>query len=102
MDRGTQIRVVVFRDGASWVAQCLEYDIGAQAADLDDLSARLQLALTVEHRTSVELHGTPFAGIAAAPEYFHEMWEKRSRTFTSESSVRPNGANVMVDLALVA
>ena len=54
------IRVIVFRDANLWVAQCLEYDIGAQAPDLDTLKARLAVTLAVEKATSVELHGTPF------------------------------------------
>ncbi len=29
------IRAVIFQDGDLWVAQCLEYDIGAQAFDVD-------------------------------------------------------------------
>ena len=32
-----QLRVVVFQEEGAWVAQCLEYDIGAQAPDLNTL-----------------------------------------------------------------
>jgi hypothetical protein len=69
-----QLRVIMFRDGNQWVAQCLEYDIGAQAQDLETLEARLGVALDVEFETSLEVHGVPFAGINPAPPHFHEMW----------------------------
>ena len=31
------IRVLLFREDDVWVAQCVEYDIGAQASDLPTL-----------------------------------------------------------------
>src|SRR5438105_2063111 len=74
------IRVVMFRDGGLWVAQCLEYDIGAQAEDIDTLNDRLKVALKNELRESMEQHGKPFAGINQAPERFYQMWERRARS----------------------
>ena len=71
-----QIRVIIYRDANLWVAQCLEHDIGAQATDLESLEARLSAALEVELAASLELHGSPFAGIDPAPSHFHEMWER--------------------------
>lgn len=76
-----ELRVIMFRDGNQWVAQCLEYDIGAQASDLETLEARLGVALDAEFETSMEVHGTPFAGIDPAPPHYHEMWERRSGEF---------------------
>jgi hypothetical protein len=68
-----KIRVIVFKDDDAWVAQCLEYDIGAQAEDIDTLNERLSAALKMEFKESIEQHGTPFAGIDPAPLRFQTM-----------------------------
>ncbi len=78
-DSGITIRVVVFQDDGVWVAQCLEYDIGAQAGDIDTLNERLNVALKAELKESIERGKEPFAGIDPAPQRFHTMWEHRSR-----------------------
>jgi hypothetical protein len=74
------IRVVVFHDEGQWVAQCLEYDIGAQADDIDTLTDRLKVVLHAECKESIERNGSPFAGIEPAPERFQNMWERRARS----------------------
>lgn len=105
MSDSTQLRVVVFKDGDLWVAQCLEYDIGAQAPDLDSLRNRLNMAIQVDLETSLEKRGEPFAGIEPAPPYFHEMWSRSAHTsgFKAESSLTRHGnRGVTVDLALCA
>ena len=75
------IRAIIFRDGPSWVGQCLEYDIGAQADSLEDLHARLRLAIKAERRESIKINGTPFAGIDPAPKHFHDLWAKTAGKF---------------------
>lgn len=97
-----KIRVIFFKDGDRWCAQCLEYDIGAQAADLDEVRRRFDMALSLERKTSIELCGEPFGGIDPAPAHFHEMWEKRSREFQAESSVKHDGDSVSAQFALCA
>ena len=77
------IRVIVFQDSGLWVAQCLEYDIGAQAPDLDTLHDRLNVTLKAELMESLSRHGKAFAGIDPAPERFHRMWERRARSVGS-------------------
>jgi hypothetical protein len=101
MDAET-IRIVVFQDSGMWVAQCLEYDIGAQATDLDTLNSRLEGVLRNEYRASMEKHGKPFAGIDPAPDRFHLMWEHRARSldFTPAPWMTKQFPNL--DYALVA
>jgi hypothetical protein len=74
------IRAIVFQDNGMWVAQCLEYDIGAQANDLDTLHDRLKVTLRAEFLQSMERYNKPFDGIGPAPERFFRMWERRSRS----------------------
>lgn len=73
MQEQKEIRVITYKDGDLWVAQCLEYDIAAHAADLETLHARLLVALDAEREESVRRNGVPFAGIDPAPARFHEM-----------------------------
>lgn len=100
-----QLRVVIFRDGDLWAAQCLEYDIGAQAHDLKDLQTRFVLTVKAEVQESVNRHGEPFKGIDPAPQHFHEMWEGRSGSFTPLETNRPtafDGHLTELDMALCA
>lgn len=97
------IRVIIFKDCDQWAAQCLEYDIGAQAADLDTLQLRLSVVLDMEAAESVGREGMPFDGIEPAPERFHTMWEHRSRSFSSGSDISLRGsAPVRVDMGIAA
>jgi hypothetical protein len=97
------IRVIVFKDGDLWVAQCLEYDIGAQAPDIDTLNTRLQVVLNAELKESLERHKTPFAGIPEAPKRFHVMWEHRARSVeVSPDLIGNRDKPVNLELGLVA
>lgn len=100
MAQSINIRSVIFQDGDHWVAQCLEYDIGAQAADIPTLQARLRVALTAECEASLEAHGKPFAGIDPAPAYFHNLWNSCTSRLTPIDSLKND--KVHLDLALCA
>jgi hypothetical protein len=63
MSAADPIRVLLSKEGEHWVAQCLEYDIGAQARDLGELRKRLLIAIRAERDESLRRHGKPFAGI---------------------------------------
>ena len=60
-----QIRIVAFKEGDCWIAQCLEVDVSAQANDLDTLKGRIEVALEGER---------PLKDLPRAPERFFEMW----------------------------
>jgi len=95
-----QIRVILFRDGDQWVAQCLEYDIGAQAGSLPELHERLLVTLEIEKAISIEKLGKPFAGIPEAPAEFFKRWEQQSGRYDPKHI---KGAPMLpVDYALCA
>lgn len=103
MNEAKEIRAIVFKDGDHWVAQCLEYDIGAQAPDLDTLQKRLSAVLSAEFDASVNTSGTPFGGIEPAPDFFQNLWETRSGKLTSENPSLIEAKNgISLDLALCA
>lgn len=83
------IRVIVFKDDGLWVAQCLEYDIGAQAENIDLLNDRLKVVLMAEFKESMERHNKPFAGIDPAPERFQHMWDRRAQSFKVSPALAP-------------
>ncbi len=101
MTHTINLRVLMFRDGGLWVAQCLEYDIGAQASDLDTLHDHFTSVVDAEVKESMERHGKPLVGIDPAPERFHKMWDRRARSIESVPGAwMINDMNV--DLGLVA
>ena len=71
------LRVLAFEEAGQWVGQGLEYDIGAQAPDLEELKYRLQVAIRAEHEISTKETGVSFHGIGPAPRRFFERWDER-------------------------
>ena len=63
------VRIVAFKEGETWVAQCLEHDVSVQAADLDTLKGRMEVALRAE---------SPLENLPAAPEHFFKLWDRKS------------------------
>lgn len=70
------VRVVVFQEG-DWVcAQCLEYDIAAQAKTLEDCLYQLERLVIGHIAISVENGLEPLQGLKAAPRRFWEWFER--------------------------
>ena len=83
-DRET-LRILVIRDGEMLVAQCLEHDICTQAEDIDQLQERMEKLIDLERVESAERTGQDFGDIEAAPEEFHNMWD-RAKMFADTGS----------------
>lgn len=81
-----KVRVLVFQEDGAWVAQCLEYDVGAQAASLEELRVRFDAVFMAECHESLKVNGKPFAGIDPAPEHFQNMWDQTSGVFTPKNA----------------
>lgn len=94
----THIRTVVYREGDVYVAQCLEYDISTQASDLDTLLERIDLAIDAECAMCADMGLPPLEGIAPAPNYFHDLWDKRSVSLTKITT--PVHQHLTVEIAL--
>ena len=76
------LRVIVYREGDVYVAQCLEHDIATQGPDIPAALERLDLTIDAECAISKEAGGKAFDRIPSAPNYFHTLWDKRSMTLT--------------------
>jgi hypothetical protein len=74
-----RIRVVLFEDEGFWCAQCLEFDVGAQAGTVPALLDELQRILSAHIEIAREVGRKPFAGLPPAPQRFFDAYES-SRT----------------------
>lgn len=70
--------VLFQRDPGEWVAQCLQYDIGAQASNPDDLIYELQRSLAGHVVIAQENGLEAFTCLPPAPEEYWRLagpWE---------------------------
>lgn len=96
--RSGRVRFVVFRENEFWVAQCLEYDIGAQAGSLQQIQIRTSAALQCELEESLIRYGTPLSGLGGTPHQFCAIWAKRSASYVSLPFI--DMPHIRVDVAL--
>ena len=75
----TQLNLLVYEDCDSWVAQCLEYDIAAQATTLPDLEYEIQRVLIGRIYTAKQLGIEPFEGLPPAPDAYRRIFEDHSK-----------------------
>jgi hypothetical protein len=71
-----EVSVVAFQEGDLWVAQCVEFDIAAHAADLTNLHAALERAVIQNICINAELGRQGLDGIDPAPERFKALFER--------------------------
>ena len=83
-----KISAVVFEEEGWWCAQCLEYDVAAQAATLLDLRVELERVLTSHAALAAELKRDPFFGLEKAPQKFWEMYREAKPLPRSEERYR--------------
>ncbi len=79
MKNEPNIRILVFKDGDMYVAQCLEFDIAACADTLDQLRGDIVGTIDAYRSESLALHGAAFQGIGPAPAEFHDMWDEKNK-----------------------
>jgi hypothetical protein len=72
------IRAIVFQEGEWLCAQCLEYDLVAQAKSLQQLSKALQRLIVGHVAVRLRHKQQPFRDLPRAPEKYRAMF-RRSR-----------------------
>ena len=103
--RGTKkVRIVIYVEDGLFVAQCLEYDVRAQAKTILQVIRFIILALREIRQDSLQRHGQAFANIDPAPERFHEMWENKTaiiypQSSTPKESIVPKVKDLSMDWA---
>lgn len=63
-----ELRIVVFKEEGTFIAQCLEFDICTQADSMEVLQERMNCLIEVELSSGQD--------IDEAPERFHKMWDQ--------------------------
>jgi hypothetical protein len=75
--RTVQIDAVLFeREPGNWVAQCLQFDIGAEAKTLPELLYELPKALVGHIVIATENGVEPFEILPPAPQEYWEKWNQ--------------------------
>ena len=76
------MRVLIMREDPMWVAQCLEHDIAAQGRTIQETKKAFALAFAAQVAVAVAANEDPQAFLntfGAAPEYYHERFERAER-----------------------
>jgi len=82
------LRVVVFKDGDTFVAQCLEHDICAQAPDLKTLRHRMDATIDAERDHARGAGKSLAESVGPAPDRYVAMWEKAWGSQDDSTDVR--------------
>lgn len=81
------LSVVLFHQGDFWVAQCLEYDLVAQAEDLSDLRYEFERVLIGHMVISRENDAEPFVSLPAAPVEYWTRFAQAARNRLSPERI---------------
>ena len=84
-------RVVLFKEGEVWSAQCLEFDIATQAKTPRDLAFAIQRAIAGQVLVAVQNRMTPFKGLSPAPKRFWKMFESGVKLAPGEFRIKVQG-----------
>lgn len=69
------IQVVIFQDDKWWVAQCLQYDIGAQADNPTEVLYQLERSLVGHVAICGHVGKEPFVDLPPAPQKYWSLWD---------------------------
>jgi hypothetical protein len=73
-----RINILIFQEAGGWVAQCLQYDVAAQAETVPDLFREILRALASHVTLNIERGRAPFADLGEAPDKFWIMYGEAS------------------------
>ena len=80
MNTGFRLNVLVLRESAGdkayWVAQCLEYDIVAQAETIQDLQCKFVHLLATNIILGLQRGIEPLSNLKPAPQFYWQQYEK--------------------------
>lgn len=74
-----RLDVLVMKEGEWLVAQCLQYDLTAQAKTFADIECAFGYAVIGHIVASVESNIKPFENLPAAPKEYWEAWRRALR-----------------------
>lgn len=75
-DNGTELSVLLIEEEDGWwSAQCLEYDVAAQAKSLSELRYEFERVFITHLALSKMDNKQPFEGVGRAPEEYWKIFE---------------------------
>jgi hypothetical protein len=83
-----EIHVLILNEGEHLVAQCLEYDITAQAKSIEALEESFIRAFLGQIVLALEHGEQPFANLAQAPAFYWNKF-KEARKFERPLNISP-------------
>jgi len=97
-----KLRAVLFQEEGWWVAQCLEFDVAAQARTQADVVYELERILVGRFLVSAEKRCEPFAGVPPAPRRYWTMFEQAEPVPLEAVPVRQGAFEILPDIKLRA
>ena len=78
------LHILIIKQSEWWVAQCLEYDLAAQARTLKDVQYEFQRIFFGRLLVARELDIDPFEAIPSAPSYYDSIYRDTNKTIKLE------------------
>ncbi len=83
MEHHETLTIFIEQRGDAYVAQCIQYDICAQAPDMDTLFTRMTGLMKIECEEGLRRTGKPFGDLPPAPQYFADAAARVATPLTS-------------------
>ncbi|MFH1934290.1 MAG: hypothetical protein ABIN18_22285 [Pseudomonadota bacterium] len=84
MKKKIKVNILIFQEKGWWVAQCIEYDIVAQARTLKDVQNEFQRIFCGRISIAEQLGLKPFEDIPPAPEAYIDIFNDKINTYKVE------------------
>lgn len=98
------LSLLLFLEKGCWVAQCIEYDLTAQAETIDDVLYEFQRTLVSETLIRKELNLPPLEDdLPPAPEVYRRQFQKAARLektiprmIAASVTIKPSHAEIRI------
>ncbi len=68
-----KVQVLLFKEGQTWVAQCLEHDLAAQGQTLKQAKESLNQVFITQVVLDLDAKREPFSAVQRAPQFY---WDR--------------------------
>lgn len=73
------MRVLLLKEDAVWVAQCLEYDIAAQGTTVTEAKDAFTRHIAAQIKVALKHGDEPLADFSRAPKYYWDLFSESER-----------------------
>jgi hypothetical protein len=79
MEAHERLKILLFTEGSTWIAQCLQIDITAQGDSHTNALERLSVLFWAQHYLDKQAGRLPFSAAPKAPKRYWEMFNKGNK-----------------------